>query len=232
MADELIASDRSPDDGERAPEAAPPRRREQPGRTGGRGGRGTWPGRGWRGRRAAARGGIAAATANTAANWSRTSVAINRVAKVVKGGRRFSFNALVAVGDGKGRRSASPPARPTKSPRRCARRSKRPSATWSSCRGPAATIPHEIVGSHGAGRVLLKPAATRDRGHRRWPRARGARVRRHHRHPDQEPGVHQSAQHGARHDGRAAPTSSRPGRWRGSAAWRWTRSRTSARQEG
>ena len=78
----------------------------------------------------------------------------------MKGGRRFSFNALVAVGDGKGRGRASPPARPTKCPRRSARRSTPPSAAWSRCRATGSTIPHEIVGEHGAGRVLLKPAAT------------------------------------------------------------------------
>ena len=54
-------------------------------------------------------------------------VFINRVAKVVKGGRRFTFAALVVVGDGKGH--------------------------------VGNTIPHEIIGVYGAGRVFLRPAS-------------------------------------------------------------------------
>ncbi len=86
-------------------------------------------------------------------------VAINRVAKVVKGGRRFSFNALVAVGDGRAG-SGSRPARPTKSPRPSARRSRRRKRSMVEVPRTGSTIPHEVVGHHGAGEVLLKPAAT------------------------------------------------------------------------
>ena len=85
-------------------------------------------------------------------------VAINRVAKVVKGGRRFSFNALVAVGDGRAR-SGSRPARRTKCPKRSARRSRRRKRSMVEVPRTGSTIPHEIIGQHGAGKVLLKPAA-------------------------------------------------------------------------
>ena len=85
-------------------------------------------------------------------------VHISRVAKVVKGGRRFSFSAIVVVGDGKGQvgyglgKAGEVP----EAIRKGVEKAKKNMSTIALIEG---TIPFQVTGKYGAGKVLLKPAS-------------------------------------------------------------------------
>jgi small subunit ribosomal protein S5 len=125
-------------------------------------------------------------------------IAVNRVTKVVKGGRTLSFAALTVVGDGDGRigmgkgKAKEVPVAVQKAMEAARRNMKKVSLR-------NGTIHHNVRGEHGAAKVLMAPAKPGDRHHCRRPDARGLRSDGRHRHRGQEPRLVQPVQHGARH---------------------------------
>jgi len=85
-------------------------------------------------------------------------VYLNRVAKVVKGGKRFSFNAIVVVGDGKGHVGVGL-GKANEVPEAIRKAIEQAKKTLFEVPVLEGTIPYEVTGSYGAGKVFLRPAS-------------------------------------------------------------------------
>lgn len=90
-------------------------------------------------------------------NLKEEMVELNRTAKVVKGGRRFSFAALVVVGDGNGHVGVGF-GKANEVPEAISKATENGKKNLFRVPLQGRTIPHTVVGRHGAARVLLKPA--------------------------------------------------------------------------
>ncbi|MBI5827188.1 MAG: 30S ribosomal protein S5 [Deltaproteobacteria bacterium] len=85
-------------------------------------------------------------------------VYLNRVAKVVKGGKRFSFNAIVVVGDGKGHVGIGL-GKANEVPEAIRKAIEQAKKSLYEIPIAEGTIPYEVTGTYGAGRVFLRPAS-------------------------------------------------------------------------
>lgn len=125
-------------------------------------------------------------------------VTINRVAKVVKGGRRFSFTALVVVGDGDGTVGVGY-GKAKEVPAAIAKGVEEAKKNFFRVPRIKGTITHPVQGEEGSGSCLLASCSTWYRCYRRWSSACSTRVCRCSRHLVEVTWFHQRDQHRARH---------------------------------